>query len=381
MTRLRIANGSARPGSYGTVAALVALSDDPASAYLLSASHVMAPYGAQPGDTIRAQEDCPPSIRAGDPIARLVNWTGLVPGFGYPNAADAAIARLESRIDPRRDLPGLVGLRFAKARPAVGERLRLPWDSGGGAVRDPARDCVIAWFDPAAPDPDHAPEVDYGVADLIVCDAMEAPGDSGAAVIADSTGDMVGLVSGKPFPELGEQGTLSAVSPIDAIAAHPQWGGRLLQPWIAGSPPVPAPAGHALDVLTILSKTLWAEARNQGDDGMAAVAWVVLNRVKARRLRWGLTPKDACLAPMQFSCWNAGTPSRAQLHAMSPADPKLDAASSIAQRALAVPPVLPDPTHGATSYYAPAAVATPYWAVGHKPCAVIGGHVFFNDVR
>ena len=51
-----------------------------------------------------------------------------------------------------------------------------------------------------------------------------------------------------------------------------------------------------------LARTLWGEARNQGQCGMAAVAHVVLNRAAHPRW-WGHDIISVCRAPEQFSCW------------------------------------------------------------------------------
>ena len=57
----------------------------------------------------------------------------------------------------------------------------------------------------------------------------------------------------------------------------------------------PCPAG-------VVSDTLFAEARGEGRQGILAVASVIWNRAE----RKGMTPDAVCLAPRQFSCWNAG---------------------------------------------------------------------------
>ena len=41
---------------------------------------------------------------------------------------------------------------------------------------------------------------------------------------------------------------------------------------------------------------------------------------------------------------------------------------------------VPDPTGGATHYYAAAMMKAPAWAKGAKQTVKIGGHVFFRDV-
>lgn len=40
----------------------------------------------------------------------------------------------------------------------------------------------------------------------------------------------------------------------------------------------------------------------------------------------------------------------------------------------------PDPTYGATHFYAPAKIPKPDWAIGKTPCVIIGNHHFFNNI-
>jgi spore germination cell wall hydrolase CwlJ-like protein len=112
---------------------------------------------------------------------------------------------------------------------------------------------------------------------------------------------------------------------------------------------------------------------------MAAVACVVLNRVR-HQTYWGRGVDEVCRKPYQFSCWNPGDRNRAKLLAVQAGDPQFRSALRIA--ADAVTSRLADPTRGATHYHARSLAARPpRWAVGHRPCAVIGHHLFFNDVR
>ena len=57
-----------------------------------------------------------------------------------------------------------------------------------------------------------------------------------------------------------------------------------------------------IDKENIVAKTLYAEARGEGDRGMRAVATVIYNRAQRDVLRFA----DICLAPKQFSCWTSG---------------------------------------------------------------------------
>ena len=56
--------------------------------------------------------------------------------------------------------------------------------------------------------------------------------------------------------------------------------------------------------VSIVKKTILAEAGGEGQQGMLAVASVIENRVRQK----GLKPAEVCLQKKQFSCWNKGTP-------------------------------------------------------------------------
>jgi spore germination cell wall hydrolase CwlJ-like protein len=121
----------------------------------------------------------------------------------------------------------------------------------------------------------------------------------------------------------------------------------------------------------VAERTIWGEARGEGATGMRAVAHVIRNRVKDGR--WGSTPAAVCLAPMQFSCWNPHDPNRRQILELDETSFSFDMAQNAWWR------VDDDITHGATHYRV---IGTPAsWADGLTPCAVIGHHEFFKDVR
>ena len=56
--------------------------------------------------------------------------------------------------------------------------------------------------------------------------------------------------------------------------------------------------------INIVARTLWAEAKGEGETGMRAVASIIWNRAYSN-------PENLskiCFAPKQFSCWNAVSP-------------------------------------------------------------------------
>lgn len=124
----------------------------------------------------------------------------------------------------------------------------------------------------------------------------------------------------------------------------------------------------------VLARTLWAEARSEGVAGMEAVASVILTRA-AHPGWWGHDVMGVCLAPQQFSCWNASDPQHDAIRSVTAADPLFREAQAVAAAALAG--TLVDRTHGADSY-ANLADCHPAWAKGRVPCAVIGHHTFFR---
>jgi spore germination cell wall hydrolase CwlJ-like protein len=131
----------------------------------------------------------------------------------------------------------------------------------------------------------------------------------------------------------------------------------------------------------VLARTLYGEARGETVRGKEAVAAVVLNRVKRARARggywWGGTVEAVCLKPWQFSCWNENDPNRKKALAATARNRTFQVCQRIARRA--VTDGLKDPTRGATHYHAK--TVRPPWARGRTPSAVVGNHLFYNDVE
>lgn len=92
-------------------------------------------------------------------------------------------------------------------------------------------------------------------------------------------------------------------------------------------------------------------------------------RAKERRTGWE--------AQWQFSCWNPNDPNRAKILEVDPENRTFASCLRIARRAVAG--VLADPTDGATHYHVRG--LAPPWAVGRRPSAEIGRHLFYNDVE
>lgn len=134
------------------------------------------------------------------------------------------------------------------------------------------------------------------------------------------------------------------------------------------------------DDLDITARTVWGEARGESFQGQLAVAWVIANRAAAQ-IR-GKTPREVCLSPWQFSVWNAADPNLKRLASLS-MDSEPGLLNAYAAAAAALSRVMPDPTQGATDYYAVARppgvdVWPPPWAADYIPTVRIGGHQFMR---
>ena len=127
-----------------------------------------------------------------------------------------------------------------------------------------------------------------------------------------------------------------------------------------------------------LARTIWGEARGEGNPGMQAVACVVMNRLKVarekKRFWWGNSVIQICQKPFQFSCWNKNDPNYRKLLGVDASDAAFAAALTVAR--LTLEGALSDLTGGATHYHA--AGMTPVWTQSEKPVAVVGQHIFYK---
>ncbi|VVN47382.1 cell wall hydrolase [Pseudomonas fluorescens] len=131
----------------------------------------------------------------------------------------------------------------------------------------------------------------------------------------------------------------------------------------------------------ILARTLWGEARGESLAGQIAVAWTIRNRVNDGKAKswWGEGYAGVCQKPYQFSCWNKNDPNFAYLSGVKPIPFREFAQAQIAADQV-LADKLPDPTGGATHYYAIAMKRAPAWAAKAKETLKLGGHVFFKEV-
>lgn len=131
----------------------------------------------------------------------------------------------------------------------------------------------------------------------------------------------------------------------------------------------------------ILARTLWGEARGESLTGQIAVAWTIRNRVFDGKDKswWGEGYAGVCLKPWQFSCWNKNDLNYAYLSGAKPI-PTAQYAQALKAADQVMMSTVPDPTGGATHYYATTMPKPPTWAKGAKRTLTLGRHVFFKDV-
>ena len=117
----------------------------------------------------------------------------------------------------------------------------------------------------------------------------------------------------------------------------------------------------------VVALTLLAEARGEGNDGMAAVACVINQRAINR----GISAEAVCLQRKQFSCWNGKTE----------ADLEHLYASKMAPWALYLERNIDKMNRkkiGNADHYYADYIRAPYWAKNKQPVAKIGRHIFYK---
>lgn len=126
--------------------------------------------------------------------------------------------------------------------------------------------------------------------------------------------------------------------------------------------------GETFTQQQVIAITILGEARGEGKGGMYAVACVISQRAKERKL----TGAQVCLQPWQFSCWNKNDPQRPHLrkllcHELAPYAMML--AKNIHNLDLTF-------TKHANHYHTKR--VKPYWSKGKRPVVTIGNHLFFK---
>ena len=131
----------------------------------------------------------------------------------------------------------------------------------------------------------------------------------------------------------------------------------------------------SIDDFVTFARTVWGEARGEPEQGQEPVAWVIVNRLRSG-YRGAETLGDVCRARLQFSCWNPGDPNAARLEALDFTEKSFCRVFAATCRVWAGE--VSDPTHGARHYHNHQ--VSPAWARGHHPTAIIGNHLFYDDI-
>ena len=131
----------------------------------------------------------------------------------------------------------------------------------------------------------------------------------------------------------------------------------------------------------ILARTLWGEARGESQAGLEACAWTIRNRVFDGKAKswWGEGYAGVCQQPWQFSCWNANDPNAPYLTGAKPI-PSGEYKRAVAVAVAVMAGGVPDPTGGATHYYATTMPKPPTWVKGATLTLTLGRHLFYKDV-
>jgi hypothetical protein len=374
--------GSDRPG---TICCLARHPQYPGKLFLLSAGHVVAPLEVPDLAAVRRQRVrivCELPGKTARPVATLMNWVPLQYG-GAINRFDAGFAEVDA--DAQDDLLAQVPLptdvtslvEEGWSIVAEGAQTGAPRK---GNVREGRVDGLRYRTTGNVEYADFAPDNHFST------DPVSIEGDSGAPAF-DPEGRLAGLlVAGRT--EGDRRSYFARIQPVlryfglePVLHADRPAGidARLL--WSApaqAAAAIPPPATPPSDAVDVFARTLWGEARGEGQPGIEGVASVVLNRARrGPRYWWGGTVVDVCKRPFQFSCWNPNDPNRARLLAVGATDVAFRLCLDVARAAVAG--TLADPTSGATHYHV--ASMLPAWARGKTPCARIGSHVFYNDIE
>jgi spore germination cell wall hydrolase CwlJ-like protein len=126
--------------------------------------------------------------------------------------------------------------------------------------------------------------------------------------------------------------------------------------------------------LEVFAVTLYAEARDQPDEGIRWVGWVIKNRVQLDRPYWYRDEnniKNVCLCPTQFECWNGRQ--AIEILEREAWVKCLKIAENVLQENL-------DPTGGCDHYNNPAKEGYPDWTQNCTRIRKIKDHQFYKSI-
>lgn len=357
----------------GVAAAMVSSRLKPAQRMLLGCWHVLAGPGTRKGDPIMMGLNLQTQIGV-----RGRDVGALTPGSAAlqsdPDYATVLVTNPAARANPA----GALGHFAPQPRTSVniGERLRLC------SIRTGAPIAVEVLSGPSVETLGAGPD-QLQFRDIVRLTGATVKGDSGTPVV-DGANRLVGYVIGDDSIAASNaaparNATFTLMQPIWPLLE------QLKLDLVTGNPVppsqgvlVPPAVVQYKGAIDTLARTLWGEARGDVSEGRVAIAWVVTNRV-ARDSWYGNTVEEVCRYPKQFSCWNNGDPNLPKLLAVTATDPVLRECLDIAAAAVNGALGGPDPTAGSTHYHAPMN-PVPKWARGHVAVAIIGKHLFYNDV-
>jgi N-acetylmuramoyl-L-alanine amidase len=128
--------------------------------------------------------------------------------------------------------------------------------------------------------------------------------------------------------------------------------------------------------LVLLGMCVWGEARGEGPEGKAGVAWVARNRAEHPRW-WGRDLKEVILKPYQFSCFLARDPNSAKMRLPLKYDTPEVWDSCYLTGCEVMAGTIPDPTGGADHYF-DVSILPPKWATEGKKTLDLGRLHFYR---
>jgi len=127
----------------------------------------------------------------------------------------------------------------------------------------------------------------------------------------------------------------------------------------------------------LMAMCIWGEARGEPWEGKLAVANVIQNRVN-RHSWYGKNHREVILKPYQFSSFNKRDKNRRKmLYPLKYSDLETWLECFVAGE-LVLASKVPDPTHGATHYFADY-IKLPKWAEEMQFIKQIGHHRFYRS--
>jgi N-acetylmuramoyl-L-alanine amidase len=118
--------------------------------------------------------------------------------------------------------------------------------------------------------------------------------------------------------------------------------------------------------LDILARTIYGESRGEPMQGKIAVAYSVINRVKAKSW-FGDSISEVCKKKYQYSCWNEKDPNKKKIEKVTLDTWDFQLCYHAALSAGCG--LIADPTSGSTHYHT--IHISPDWAKGKEPVCTI----------